>query len=162
MKLLPHAVGVVMLPVLLSGCAANSAPAATATVTVTAAAAPTSPPPTLGAADAAPWDLHAVCATEAEVSTLEVWRRHQTEAGLLSTRESAAITQGIAVQYLEMREFTTSSVVQHQVDALANAAGTLDDPKIDLSSTAVRTARTGITNACRENGLTIGIYAQGG
>lgn len=160
MKLLPSAVGLGVLPLLLTGCVATSAPAPTATVTVTAT--PSTPTPTPGAADAAPWDLHAVCATEAEVSTLEQWRDYQTRAGRLSAREAAAVAQGIAVQYLEMKEFTASSVVQQQVDALANAAGTLDEPRIDLTSTAVRTARTGISRACRDGGLTIGIFAQGG
>jgi hypothetical protein len=159
MKLLPTDVGLVLLPLLLAGCAATSVPASTATVTVTASPSPSA---TLLAGDAAPWDLHAVCATEAGISTLEQWRDHQTRASHLSSREAAAITQGIAVQYLEMSEFTTASPVQQQVDALARAAGTLDHPKINLDSTAVRTARTGIANTCRENGLTIGIYAQGG
>ena len=161
MKLLPHVVGVLMLPLLLTSCAATSAPAATATVTVTATTPSSSTSP-LKSGEAAPWDLHAVCATEAEISTLEQWSRYQTGGHHLSAREAAAVTQGIAVQYLEMKEFTTSSVVQQQVDALANAAGTLDAPKIDLNSTAVRTARTGIAKACRDNGLAIGIYAQGG
>ena len=160
MKLLPFTAGLVALPVLLAGCATTSVPASTATVTVTVTPSPSTPTP--GAAEAAPWDLHAVCATEAEVSTLQQWLGYQTRAGRLGSREVAAVTQGIAVQYLEMKEFTSSSSVQQQVDALARASGTLDHPRIDLDSTAVRTSRTGIAKGCSDAGLAIGVFAQGG
>jgi hypothetical protein len=157
-KLPRAAVGLVLLPLLLAGCTANAVPTATRTVTVTA----TPPTPTQQPGDAAPWDLHAVCAAEAEVSTLEAWRSDQEAAGKLDSRKAAAITQGIAVQYLEMQEFTHDSPAQREVDALGTASGSLDRPGIDLSSTAVRTARTGLAQTCRDHGLTIGVYAQGG
>lgn len=163
MKLSSTVAGLVLLPLLpllLAGCTATSTPAPTATVTVTVPPSP--PPPTLKAGEAAPWDLHAICATEAEVSTLEQWRSYQTRASRLSSQETAGLNQGIAVQYLEMKEFTASSPVQQQIDALASAAGTLDHPKIDLNSTAVRTARTTLAKACQEDGLAIGVFAQGG
>jgi hypothetical protein len=145
---------------MLTGCATTSAPAPTVTVTV-AAATPT-PTPTLRSAEAAPWDLHAVCAAEASISTIDQWRRYQRDAGRLSSSQADAIDQGIAVQYLEMNEFGAPSSVKQAVTSLARASGTLDDPKIDLQATAVRTARTGLSTACADNGLTIGIYAQGG
>lgn len=152
-------VGLVLVSLLLAGCSAASAPSPTVTVTVSATATPT---PTLRSAEAASWDLHAVCAAEATITTLEQWRRYQTNAGRLSSTQGDAINQGIAVQYLEMNEFGAPTSVKPEVTALAQASGTLDHPSVDLSSTAVRTARTGLSTACRDNGLTIGVYAQGG
>jgi cell division septation protein DedD len=160
MKLLPAVPGVVLLALLLAGCATTSTPASTATVTVTVPPSPAPPAPR--DAEAASWDLHAVCATEAEISTLQHWRDHQLRGHRLSAREAAAVTQGIAVQYLEMKEFTTASPAQEQIDALARAAGTLDDPEIDPTSAAVRTARAQVADACRDGGLTIGVSSQGG
>jgi hypothetical protein len=159
-KLLPNLAGLVLVSLLLTGCSATSAPAPTVTVTMPVSAA--TPTPTLRSAEAAPWDLHAVCAAEAGISTLEQWRRYQTSAGRLSSTQGDAINQGIAVQYLEMNEFGAPTSVQQEVTALAHASGTLDHPNVDLNSTAVRTARTGLSKACADSGLTIGIYAQGG
>lgn len=106
--------------------------------------------------------LHAVCAAEAAIATLEQWRRYQTSAGRLSSTQGDAINQGIAVQYLEMNEFGAPASVKQEVTALAHASGTLDHPNVDLNSAVVRTARTELSTACTDNGLTIGAYAQGG
>lgn len=160
MNVPPKAAGLALVSLLLAGCSATSAPAPTVTVTVRASAA--TPTPTLRAAEATSWDLHAVCAAEAAITTLEQWRRYQTSAGRLSSTQGDAINQGIAVQYLEMNEFGAPTSVKPEVTALAQASGTLDHPSVDLNSTAVRTARTGLSRACMDNGLTIGVYAQGG
>lgn len=154
------AVGLALLPLLLTGCDASSAPDPAVTVTATVTADPTAP--TAGAGEAAPWDLHAVCAAEAAISTIEQWRRYQATAGRLTAGQADAITQSIAVQYLEMHEFSAASSAQKDIDALANASGTLDRPTINLESTRTRKARAGLHKTCDENGLAIGIYAQGG
>ena len=53
------------------------------------------------AGDSAPWDLQALCAAESEAETLRIWRDQQTKAGRLSSAQSDAVLQVIAVVYLE-------------------------------------------------------------
>lgn len=149
------AVGVGVL-VALVGCA--SAPAPAPTVTVTAAV----PAPTLEASDAAPWDLHGVCAAESEVATLVMWRAQQTTAGRLSSTGAAAVLQAIAVQYLEFDQAGLPTSVRHDVTVLSSGSGTLEHPRIDLTSSPIERARDDLHQVCRRNGLTIGVIAQGG
>lgn len=146
-----------LLPaVLLTGCTAAAVPVRTVTVT----ASPTAS--VLQAGDAAPWDLHAVCAAESEVSTVVMWRQQQTEAGRLSPAQAEAVLQTVAVQYLEFDQAGLPDPVQRDVKTLVGAAGTLERPTIDLDSTAVRRARNDLTQTCQAAGLTIGVVAQGG
>lgn len=149
---------VVAAALLLTGCTATAASSARVTVTVTAAP----PTPTLRAAEAAPWNLNAVCAAESEIETLDRWRDDQVQAGRLSTSQASAVLQGVAVQYQQMSQYGVPSSVEQEVTALANAAGTLEHPKINLTATTVTTAQNGLRKACQDNGLTIGVLAQGG
>jgi hypothetical protein len=147
-----------LLPLLLTGCATAQAatPAPTVTVTVTPTPAAVQP------GDSAPWDLHAVCAAESEAQTLIVWRDQQTKAGRLSPAQSAALLQAIAVVYLEFDGRALPDGLQQDVTRLRDAAGELEHPRIDLQSKTVVTARDHLHRACAENGLTIGVIAQGG
>jgi hypothetical protein len=140
----------------LAGCSAASAPASTVTVT----ASPTVP--TLKAGDSAPWDLHGICAAESEVETLVIWRDQQTQAHRLTTSQAAAVLQAIAVEYLEFDQSGLPASVRQDVTALAGAAGTLEHPAIDLKSSSVEAARADLHQVCADNGLTIGVSAQGG
>ncbi|MFD1720342.1 hypothetical protein [Amnibacterium endophyticum] len=152
------ALGVLLLPLLLAGCATAPAAAPAPTVTVTVTPTPAAVP----AGDAAPWDLHALCAAESEAETLVVWRDQQTKAGRLSSAQSAAVLQAIAVQYLEFDGRDLPKDVQRDVTALRDAAGTLERPRIDLRSAAVAGAKERLHRVCAESGLTIGVIAQGG
>ncbi|GAA2752945.1 hypothetical protein [Amnibacterium kyonggiense] len=153
-----RALGLLLLPLLLTGCATAHAatPAPTVTVTVTPTAAP------VKAGDSAPWDLHAVCAAESEAQTLIVWREQQTKAGRLSSAQSAAVLQAIAVQYLEFDGRALPDAVQQDVTRLRDAAGDLEHPRIDLGSKTVESAQDRLHQACAQHGLTIGVLAQGG
>ncbi|MGT2426535.1 hypothetical protein [Amnibacterium kyonggiense] len=153
-----RALGLLLLPLLLTGCATAhpAAPAPTVTVTVT----PT--PAAVPAGDSAPWDLHAVCAAESEAQALIVWREQQTKAGRLSAAQSAAVLQAIAVQYLEIDGRGVTGPVQQDVMRLRDAAGDLAHPRIDLGSSTVEAAQNRLHDACSRNGLTIGVVAQGG
>jgi hypothetical protein len=153
-----RALGVLLLPLLLTGCATaqTATPAPTVTVTVT----PT--PAAVQAGDSAPWDLHALCAAESEAETLRIWRDQQTEAGRLSRTQSDAVLQAIAVVYLEFDSRGLPDALQQDVARLRDAAGELEHPRIDLRSKAVVAARNHLHEACRDNGLLIGVIAQGG
>jgi hypothetical protein len=153
-----RALGVLLLPLLLTGCATARAatPAPTVTVTVT----PT--PAAAEAGDSAPWDLHALCAAESEAATLIMWRQQQSDAGRLSRSQSDAVLQAIAVVYLEFDSRALPDALQQDVTRLRDAAGELEHPRIDLKSKTVETARNHLHEACRDNGLLIGVIAQGG
>lgn len=155
-----RALGVLLLPLLLTGCSAarTAAPAPTVTVTVTVTPIAASPKP----GDSAPWNLDALCAAESEAETLIVWRKQQTEAGRLTSSQSSAVLQAIAVQYLEFDDRGVSASLQHDVSDLRDAAGELEHPSIDLKSGTVERAKNDIHQACSKAGLTIGVIAQGG
>lgn len=150
----PLALGTAAL--LLAGCTATRAPAPT--VTVTAAAAR----PSVKPGDSAAWDLSALCAAESELDTVDNWRRQQTEAKRLTADQAKAVAQSVAVQALELQRSGLPSSVAADAQVLADAAGTLEHPSLDLAAPAVRRAQTHITRVCSDNGLTIGILAQGG
>lgn len=150
--------GLILTPLLLAGCTSQPEPATT--VTVTASPAPTA----LRTGDAGPWDLHAVCAAESEIETLVGWQRAQAQAQAhrLTTAQSRAITQAIAVQNLELNAAGLPTSVTKDVATLVAASGTLERPTIDLTAPAVERAQNDIAKTCQTNGLTIGIIAEGG
>ena len=153
-----RALGVLLLPLLLTGCSAAqaAAPAPTVTITFTPAA------PTVQPGDSAPWNLNALCAAESEAETLIIWREDQLKAGRLTKSQSAAVLQAIAVQYLEFDGRGVSASLQQDVSDLRDAAGELEHPSIDLESSTVERAKNDIHQACAKAGLTIGVIAQGG
>ncbi|GAA4746746.1 hypothetical protein GCM10025783_18490 [Amnibacterium soli] len=153
-----RALGVLLLPVLLTGCATAQAAAPARTVTVTA----TPTPAAVQAGDSAPWDLQALCAAESEAETLRIWRDQQTKAGRLSSAQSDAVLQAIAVVYLEFDGRGLPDALQQDVTRLRDAAGPLEHPRIDLETKTVRSARNHLHEACRDDGLQIGVIAQGG
>jgi hypothetical protein len=140
----------------LSGCTTAPAPRATVTVTVS----PTRPP--VLAADAAKWDLSAVCAAESEILTLDQWEKDQAAAHRLTADQAKAVSQAVAVQVLDLGKGPVPASVQGDVTALTAAAGSLPHPSLDLSAPAVQRAPTHITSVCQDERLTIGVLAQGG
>lgn len=145
----------VLLP-LLAGCTSEPAPARTVTVTATP------PVPTPRSADSAPRDLAAVCAVESEIRTLVIWRQQQTEAHRLTADQSAAVLQAIAVADQGLIVGGVPDSVQQDVSVLVDAAGSLEDPHIDLDDADVRRAERHLSDTCQANGQTIGVLAQGG